>query len=202
MIYMPMYKKSLLILFCIALFASVSTFYYLYTQEDTTPIITDNTQTQTQDKQEDTIITVYVSGEVNSPGLVELPSDSRIADAIKVCGDFTPLADKAKINLAQKLTDGMQIQVSSKAPVNNSNEQVNDTNSNIPSNNNSSSNLININTATKEDLDTLPGIGPATAQKIIDYRQEHGNFSSIEDIKNVKGIGEAKFSKMQDKICT
>lgn len=202
MIYMPMYKKSLLVLFCIALFASVSTFYYLYTQEDTTPIITDNMQTQTQDNQEDTTITVYVSGEVNSPGLVELPSDSRIADAIKACGDFTPLADKAKINLAQKLTDGMQIQVSSKTPVNNSNKQVNDTNSNIPSNNNSSSNLININTATKEDLDTLPGIGPATAQKIIDYRQEHGNFSSIEDIKNVKGIGEAKFSKMQDKICT
>lgn len=198
---MPMYKKSLLVLFCIALFASVSTFYYLYTQEDTTPIITDNMQTQTQYKQEDTTITVYVSGEVNSPGLVELPSDSRIADAIKACGDFTPLADKAKINLAQKLTDGMQIQVSSKAPVINSNEQVNDTNSNSP-NNNSSSNLININTATKEDLDTLPGIGPATAQKIIDYRQEHGNFSSIEDIKNVKGIGEAKFSKMQDKICT
>ena len=190
---MPMYKKSLLVLFCIALFASVSTFYYLYTQEDTTPIITDNMQTQTQDKQEDTTITVYVSGEVNSPGLVELPSDSRIADAIKACSDFTPLADKTKINLAQKLTDGMQIQVSSKTPVNNSNEQVNDTNSNIP-NNNSSSNLININ--------TLPGIGPATAQKIIDYRQEHGNFSSIEDIKNVKGIGEAKFSKMQDKICT
>lgn len=201
MIYMPMYKKSLLVLFCIALFASVSTFYYLYTQEDTTPIITDNTQTQIQDKQEDTTITVYVSGEVNSPGLVELPSDSRIADAIKACGDFTPLADKAKINLAQKLTDGMQIQVNSKTPINNSNEQVNDTNSNSP-NNNSSSNLININTATKEDLDTLPGIGPATAQKIIDYRQEHGNFSSIEDIKNVKGIGEAKFSKMQDKICT
>lgn len=198
---MPMYKKSLLVLFCIALFASVSTFYYLYTQEDTTPIITDNMQTQTQYKQEDTTITVYVSGEVNSPGLVELPSDSRIADAIKACGDFTPLADKAKINLAQKLTDGMQIQVSSKAPVIKSNEQVNDTNSNSP-NNNSSSNLININTATKEDLDTLPGIGPATAQKIIDYRQEHGNFSSIEDIKNVKGIGEAKFSKMQDKICT
>lgn len=198
---MPMYKKSLLVLFCIALFASVSTFYYLYTQEDITPIITDNMQTQTQYKQEDTTITVYVSGEVNSPGLVELPSDSRLADAIKACGDFTPLADKAKINLAQKLTDGMQIQVSSKTPVINSNEQVNDTNSNSP-NNNSSSNLININTATKEDLDTLPGIGPATAQKIIDYRQEHGNFSSIEDIKNVKGIGEAKFNKMQDKICT
>lgn len=123
-------------------------------------------QTQTQDKQEDTTITVYVSGEVNSSGLVELPSDSRIADAIKACGDFTPLADKTKINLAQKLTDGMQIQVSSKTPVNNSNEQVNDTNSNIP-NNNSSSNLININTATKEDLDTLPGIGPATAQKSL-----------------------------------
>lgn len=200
MIYMPMYKKSLLVLFCIALFASVSTFYYLYTQEDTTPIITDNMQTQTQDKQEDTTITVYVSGEVNSPGLVELPSDSRIADAIKACGDFTPLADKTKINLAQKLTDGMQIQVSSKTPVNNSNEQVNDTNSNIP-NNNSSSNLININTATRR-FRYFTWNWPCNCTKIIDYRQEHGNFSSIEDIKNVKGIGEAKFSKMQDKICT
>lgn len=201
MIYMPMYKKSLLILFCIALFASISTFYYLYTQEDTTPIIANNTQTQTQNNQEDTTITVYVSGEVNSPGLIELPSDSRIADAIKACGDFTPLADKTKINLAQKVTDGMQIQVDSRTPVNNSSESINNANSNN-SNDNSSSNLININTATKEELDTLPGIGPVTAQKIIDYRQEHGNFSSIEDIKNVKGIGEAKFSKMQDKICT
>ena len=95
----------------------------------------------------------------------------------------------------------MQIQVDSKTLVNNSSESINNANSNN-SNDNSSSNLININTATKEDLDTLPGIGPATAQKIIDYRQEHGNFSSIEDIKNVKGIGEAKFNKMQDKICT
>lgn len=197
---MPMYKKSLLVLFCIALLASISTFYYLYTQEDTTAIVTNNIQNVNE--QEDTKITVYVSGEVNTPGLVQLSSDSRVADAIKACGDFTPLADKTKINLAQKVTDGMQIQVNSKEPIGTSNEKVNDINSNISNNDNSFSNLININTATKEELDTLPGIGPATAQKIIDYRQEHGNFSSIEDIKNVKGIGEAKFNKMQDKICT
>ena len=72
----------------VQLYLLVFNFLLSYTQEDTTPIITDNMQTQTQDKQEDTTITVYVSGEVNSSGLVELPSDSRIADAIKACGDF------------------------------------------------------------------------------------------------------------------
>ena len=66
--------------------------------------------------------------------------------------------------------------------------------------NDKSNDLVNINTATKEELDTLPGVGPATAEKILNYRQEHGNFQSIEDLKNVKGIGEAKFNKLQDKI--
>lgn len=182
---MPMYKQSLIILCCIALIASGTIFYHLH-NSTTDEIITNSATTTTND-----VITVYVSGEVNKPGIVELNSNSRISDAIEACGGFTPLADKDKLNLAQKATDGMQIQV---------NRQNTTTVDKQTSNNLATNNLININTATKEELDTLPGIGPATAQKILDYRQEQGSFQTLDDLKNVKGIGEAKFAKIQDKI--
>lgn len=186
---MPMYKQSLIILCCIALIASGITFYHLH-NSTTDEIITNSATATTND-----VITVYVSGEVNNPGIVELNSDSRVSDAIEACGGFTPLADKDKINLAQKTTDGMQIQVNIQNTTATDKQASNNSTNNLTTNN-----LININTATKEELDTLPGIGPATAQKILDYRQEQGNFQTLDDLKNVKGIGEAKFAKIQDKI--
>lgn len=193
MIFMPMYKKSLLILLIIALFSAGITYYRLNNQDidiiDNEEELTDNTPSS--------MITVYVSGEVNKPGLIQIDSNARVSDAITACGNFTPLADKNAINLAQKLSDGIHIQVPT---IKNSANTASATNNSSNSPNDKSNDLININTATKEELDTLPGIGPATAEKILNYRQEHGNFQSIEDLKNVKGIGEAKFNKLQDKI--
>lgn len=193
MIFMPMYKKSLLVLLVIALFSAGITYYRLNNQDidiiDNEEELTDNTP--------NSIITVYVSGEVNKPGLIQIDSNARVSDAITACGNFTPLADKNAINLAQKLSDGTHIQVPT---IKNSANTTSSTNNSSNSPNDKSNDLVNINTATKEELDTLPGVGPATAEKILNYRQEHGNFQSIEDLKNVKGIGEAKFNKLQDKI--
>ncbi len=200
---MPMYKKSLFILLCIAVItATVAFFTYHDNNEDTVnlPISSESatSDTSTADVKNSTDnadedIMVYVNGEVNSPGLVSLKQGSRIADAIQACGDFTPNADKGSVNLAQKAVDGMQINVLSATMQTTANE--NNNNANISSNN-----KVNINTATKEELDTLPGIGPAMAERIIEYRQTNGSFKNIDEIKNVRGIGEAKFAKMQDKI--
>lgn len=196
-----MYKKPLLILLFIALLVGGGIF--INYQEQTDKIAIDNSNTMANNNpvvENNTTITVYVSGEVNNPGIVDLTSASRISDAIKACGDFTALADKSSVNLAQKVEDGMQIKVLA----------LNDNNANATSSstanksisNNANTNIININTANEEELDTLPGIGPAMAKRIIEYRQTNGNFKVIEDIKNVSGIGEAKFTKMQDKITT
>ena len=180
---MPMYKKSLCILLLIAFIAGGGIFCN-YISDDSVALeeTPDNIADTAENISADDKITVYVSGEVTSPGVVTLGKDSRIKDAVAACGDFTPLADKGRINLAQKLTDGMQVNVPSAAK------------------DGSNAAMVNINTATKDELDTLPGVGPATAEKIIEYRETNGYFKSIEDIKNVRGIGEAKFSKMQSRI--
>lgn len=199
MIYMPMYKKSLCILLLIALISGGGIFYSQFTNKEKT-IETPSTNI-TENIPVNNEVTVYVSGEVTSPGVITLDSNCRIKDAIIACGDFTPLADKNSVNLAQKVTDGMQIKISSLSQ--NQNDKTDDnTDSNENTNNKSTQNttMVNINTASKEELDTLPGVGPATADKIIEYRKTNGQFNSIEDIKNVRGIGEAKFSKMQSRI--
>lgn len=194
-----MYKKSLCILLLIALISGGGVFYNQFTNKEKT-IETPSTDI-TENIPVNDEVTIYVSGEVNSPGVITLDSNCRIKDAIIACGDFTPLADKNSVNLAQKVTDGMQIKVSALSQ--NQNDKTDDNAIlNEGTNNKSTQNttMVNINTASKEELDTLPGVGPATADKIIEYRETNGQFNSIEDIKNVRGIGEAKFSKMQSRI--
>ena len=105
---MPMYKKSLCILLFIALVAGGSIFYNYSAEEEIALDEPADTAGTVAEKYE---VTVYVSGEVTSPGVVTLDSSCRVKDAISACGDFTPLADKNGVNLAQKLTDGMQINV-------------------------------------------------------------------------------------------
>lgn len=136
-------------------------------------------------------IKVHVTGEVNNPGLIELTSGDRISDAIAKSGGTTSLANLSKVNLAYILSDGEKIYI----PSLNDEEDVQYI---VSSTGNSK---ININTATSEQLQTLSGVGESTALSIIDYREKNGKFSSIEDIKNVSGIGDSKFEKIKDSIC-
>lgn len=140
-------------------------------------------------------IMVCINGEVNSPGVYELKSGSRLKDLIKSAGGLNEVADINKLNMAKKLKDedlvfinkvnivsGVKIEVAaSPAGIN-------------------SDGKININIATKQQLDTLPGIGAVTAQSILDYREKNGDFNTIEDIKKVGRIGDKTLEKFKDKI--
>lgn len=153
-------------------------------------------------------IFVDVGGEVNNPGIYELPENSRINDAITIAGGITNQADLTDINLAYILLDAMKIvvpkkeakKVSSNSTVKSISKLVTSEISLSNSGEQATDTIININIATKEQLKTLNGIGEATAQKIIDYRNEKGKFENIEAIKNVSGIGESKFDKIKNKI--
>ena len=141
-------------------------------------------------------IFVPIVGEVEDPDLYELKSESRLKDLIEKAGGFTDGADQESVNLALKLEDEMMVRVPS----------VNDTEINVDYNNQilgisgtDQVDMVNINTASLEELQTLSGIGPKTAEKIVDFR-ENEKFQTIEDIMNVNGIGEKTFDDIKEKI--
>ena len=159
-----------------------------------------------EEKNNEEKVVAHVIGEVNNPGVVTLPEGSRIIDAINKAGGKTEEADLSKINLAFIVEDGTQIYI---PRINENLNQVNLISDGagigvIINDSNLEENelevKVNINTANKEKLETLPGIGETTAQKIIDYREANGKFKTIEDIKNVSGIGETKYESLKDKI--
>ena len=141
---------------------------------------------------------------VKKQGIIYLEKGSRVADAIKKAGGETKDADLSQINLAYILQDGQKIYVPNK------NEKIsqyiteksgnNDTEENTTSNSNKEDKKVNINTANQSELDQLPGIGPSIAQKIIEYREENGNFKNIQELQNVKGIGNAKYVEIKDNV--
>ena len=134
-------------------------------------------------------IKVYISGAVNFPGTYEIPADSRVEQALEYAGGLTEEANLERINLAKRLKDGSQINAPSKSR----------SRSTATANRTANTGPVNINTATVAELDSLPGIGPATAQKIVDYRQGH-RFQTKEDLMQVKGIGPAKFGQIKESI--
>lgn len=149
-------------------------------------------------------ISIYISGAVNSPGVVELKSNERLMEGVKLCDGLTDEADTNRINLAMKVKDeGHYIipKEGEEIEVNNSNENVENNNNDGNNSTEGDNKKININGASKEELDSLPGVGEVTAQKILDYREENKEFKSIDEIKNVKGIGENKFNDLKDYIC-
>jgi competence protein ComEA len=150
-------------------------------------------------------LAVHVIGAVPRPGLYEFAEGARVQDAIDAAGGLLASANVDALNLAALLEDGQQLNIPYKDGSGASVESVAPfeppaateeptVDPNVE--------LVNINTATLEELNSLPGIGPTTAQKIIDYRDENGTFSTIEDIMNVSGIGPATFEEIKDLITT
>ncbi len=153
-------------------------------------------------------IIIYITGEIQKEGVYELEENSRVLDAIEIAGGLKENANIEDINLAQILEDESKIYIPNKNDENIKNDNQNNID-NISKNTTETikkegtiikSEKININTASQTELETLPGIGPSTALKIVNYRKEKGKFKNIEDIKNVSGIGESKFSKIKDLI--
>jgi competence protein ComEA len=138
-------------------------------------------------------LVVHVVGAVRHPGLYELPSRSRTADAVERAGGATRAADLSLVNLAAPVSDGAQVVVPTRAPA--------------PAGGPSTAageaagapqGPVHLNTATLEQLDALPGVGPVTAQKILDYRQKHGAFSSLDDLDAIPGIGPARLEQLRE----
>lgn len=147
---------------------------------------------ESEAKSQITWIYVHVSGAVRGPDQVyRLPEGSRVQDAILMAGGAEADAQLSALNLAVKLQDGQKIYVPRLEESYSIEENYQESTQN---------DLTDLNKADKIELDALPGIGPALAQRIIEYREEHGAFSCPEDLKNVKGIGDALFEKLRDRV--
>lgn len=147
------------------------------------------------------MITVHITGEVNYSGVVILKEGDRVVDAIEAAGGETAEADLNKLNLAYILNDGEKIYIPNKNQTSENEEYITSgIGEGTTNTNNRATSKININSATAEELTQLPGVGEATANKIISYRQENGKFQNIEDLKNVPGIGNSKFENIKELI--
>lgn len=156
-----------------------------------------NNDTLVNEEKENEMITIYISGQVNNPGVVSVSNDKRLIDAIEILGGTTKDADLNRVNMALKVEDEGHYIIPKIG------EEVldNSLQNNIKQYGDESiGNKININTASISELDDLPGVGEATANKIYKYREENGNFKSIEEIKSVNGIGDKKYEDIKDLI--
>lgn len=165
----------------------------LMKQNEQKVVITQSDDKDTDKKAESSKISsihVHVCGAVKKPGVYELSVDARICDAISAAGGLKKKAADSDINQAQLLSDGEQVCIPYKTAKNQ--DTITETSSDT-----TKQSKINLNTATSEELQTLPGIGVSKADSILQYRQENGKFSSIEEIKNITGIKDGVYSKIE-----
>ena len=214
------YKKQIIIISIILILLSISG-YFIYiniTKKEEIKISKEEPIKNTKlEKVEEKKYKVDIKGQINNPGIYEVPISSRVIDVINLAGGLTVNADTSVINLSKKVIDEMVIIVYSKEEVTNfkktkeieqqvqnqcvqkdENSLKND--ACISSNNNISTNKISINNATKEELMTLPGIGESKAKDIVDYRTKNGPFKKLEDLKNIPGIGENVYNNLKENI--
>ncbi len=141
------------------------------------------------------VLHVHAAGAVQRPGVVEVPAGARVIDVVVAAGGPSDVADLNQINLAELVSDGERVYIpragevvaSIAAPSSGANT----------ASSKSADGIININEASESELEELPGVGPATAQAIVDYRAEHGRFRSVDDLLNVRGIGPAKLEQIK-----
>lgn len=151
---------------------------------------------------------VHICGEVSTPGIYELPEGSRVYDVLVLAGGFTAEADTTHYNLAQVISDGMKLEIPGRREGSKGNTAVTNTHGGVdttgitgtPTGGEPENALININTATTQQLQTLPGIGESRAADIVSYREKNGYFQSIEQIMEVSGIKETVFEKIKELI--
>jgi competence protein ComEA len=141
-------------------------------------------------KHKSTKLVVHVVGAVRRPGLYRLPSGSRVNDAVERAGGATHRANLAGINLAAPVADGLQVVVPNKTPGAGSAPAAG-------AGGGTTSGPLDLNSATLEELETLPGVGPVTAQKILDYRTQHGAFTSVDELDAVPGIGPSHMAQLK-----
>ncbi|MEI6287640.1 MAG: helix-hairpin-helix domain-containing protein [Bacillota bacterium] len=195
-------RKKLLIVSVIFIAVLVAAYFLLWREpaapDSVTPVATPLTQPVSND------VVVYVSGGVIKPGVYKLAVNSRVIDAVNAAGGMAIGANPGAVNMAQMCLDGMHVNVPMKfSQDNNVSPSVNPNGTPAMAYSpdvSLNTQKISINTADKTALAALPGIGDALAQRIIDYRTKNGSFSVIEDVKNVSGIGDARFNKIKDQI--
>lgn len=208
-------KKKILLVGVVAIVVVIGIVYFGIAKEEgeyvefEDEIIGQEITNEIENKMEEKIeeIVVHVSGQVVNAGIVTLKEGARMTDAIEAAGGVTEEADLEKVNLAYVLEDAQKIYIPSKTEKEDNNDSLEGKGEDAIVSNDSTKTskkeqkiMININTAKEEELKQLDGIGSSTATKIVNYRKENGRFNTIEDIKNVSGIGESKFNKIKDKI--
>lgn len=192
------YRPYILMMLLFVIVLAGTVFYFTHRTEPVPVTITTPTPRATPTT---ATLIVDVRGAVNKPGVYSLTAGSRVQDALALAGDVLANADTRTLNLARKLNDGEQIYVpqigeAPPAPA----STVSSSRAGAARTPTASAPIgkINVNTATLDELDKLPGIGPSIAQRIIDYRTQNGEFKKIDDLKKVRGIGDALFDQIKD----
>lgn len=218
-------KKQKIVLVILAIAVILGICYYVYAKDGNfssmeelqveESLKANSEEAKEINKENEETIVVHISGAVEQEGIVELKVNSRVADAIEKAGGLKDDANTNDINLAYVLEDGMKIYIPNKQETeekqtitkksgvieeNTAQETTQKTSQTTVNKTNSNTKKVNINTALQTELETLPGIGPSIATKIITYRKENGGFKTIKDIKEVSGIGESKFNNIKDLI--
>lgn len=205
-------KKNVILFICVILILSfqacgskeavlMETEDLVYEEQETEPV----SEEQDEKQMEQSNLFIHICGAVNSPGVYELRAGSRVFEAVEAAGGLCEDASDSSVNMALLLEDGWKIIIPSIHEMNqkagNSNEEQTGGIFTDTIGLEEDNKLVNINTASKAELCSLPGIGESRAESIIIYREKNNGFSSIEDIMKVEGIKEGMFSKMKDKIC-